>query len=169
MYIQRNRVSLLVCYFCNCGRNKRRASLESRAKKNPHRATLGKVLNVTRGRETRRGAHHPHARIARARDTHRRRWLIWRPDLTRGVPPHLTTDSARTRDRGGSRATFLARPTLPRSVARFLRTRFRLARGPRRRAGGDKIPAHRTARAGVSRARCFSVRCFSVPARRSRR
>ena len=64
----RNLIILLVCFSCKCGRNKRRASLESRAKKNPLRATLGKALNVTRGRETRRGADHA-TRVSLARET----------------------------------------------------------------------------------------------------
>jgi hypothetical protein len=68
-----------------------------------------------------------HARIARARDTRSRRSLVSWLSVPRGFHTHLSTDRARRRDCRGSRDAFLARPTLARSVARFLRTRFRLA------------------------------------------
>lgn len=68
-----------------------------------------------------------HARIARARDTRSRRSLVSWLSVLRGFHTHLSTDRARRRDCRGSRDAFLARPTLARSVARFLRTRFRLA------------------------------------------
>ena len=109
-----------------------------------------------------------HARIARARDAFCRRSLVSRPEIALGFPPHLSTDSARTRDCEGSRHTFLARPTLLRSVARFLRTRFRLAR---RTHDAPAIPNRNTGRAKSERveSRCFSERCFSALARPSRR
>lgn len=91
-----------------------------------------------------------HARIARPRDTRSRRSLVSWLSVPRGFHPHLSTDRARTRDCRGSRDAFLARPTLARSVARFLRTRFRLARG---RRGAPAVTPNRStgrARAGAS-------------------
>lgn len=158
--------SLFSRAFCTIS-GKHETQIVFRAKKST-RASFGKVLRVTRG-----ARHAVAPTTARAYRTRARRVLSTLARLETvnrsRISAALSTGSARTRNRGGSRHAFLARPTLPRSVARFLRTRFRLAQRPRRRAGGDLEPKRRARESGRVGLRCFSVRCFSAPARPSRR
>ena len=151
--------------------NERRSSL-SRAKKNPRaRLFTGKVLNVRRGRETRRGAHHAtrasHARETRALDARSSRGFLSLADFTR-----ISRQTALGGGTAEDHATHFSRDRLsPEASRAFFERAFdsQTARTPRC-AGGDPEPKHRTRESGRGGAsRCFSARCFSAAARPSRR
>ena len=143
-----------------------------RAKKNPRaRLFTGKVLNVRRGRETRRGAHHAtrasHARETRALDARSSRGFLSLADFTR-----ISRQTALGGGTAEDHATHFSRDRLsPEASRAFFERAFdsQTARTPRC-AGGDPEPKHRTRESGRGGAsRCFSARCFSAAARPSRR
>ena len=143
-----------------------------RAKKNPRaRLFTGKVLNVRRGRETRRRAHHAtrasHARETRALDARSSRGFLSLADFTR-----ISRQTALGGGTAEDHATHFSRDRLsPEASRAFFERAFdsQTARTPRC-AGGDPEPKHRTRESGRGGAsRCFSARCFSAAARPSRR
>lgn len=152
--------------------NERRSSLQNGAKKNPRaRLFTGKVLNVRRGRETRRVAHHAtrasHARETRALDARSSRGFLSLADFTR-----ISRQTALGGGTAEDHATHFSRDRLsPEASRAFFERAFdsQTARTPRC-AGGDPEPKHRTRESGRGGAsRCFSARCFSAAARPSRR
>lgn len=147
-------------------------ALAFRAKKNPRaRLFTGKVLNVRRGRETRRVAHHAtrasHARETRALDARSSRGFLSLADFTR-----ISRQTALGGGTAEDHATHFSRDRLsPEASRAFFERAFdsQTARTPRC-AGGDPEPKHRTRESGRGGAsRCFSARCFSAAARPSRR
>ena len=142
-----------------------------RQKKSTRASLHGKGVNVRRGRETRRVAHHAtrasHARETRALDARSSRGFLSLADFTR-----ISRQTALGGGTAEDHATHFSRDRLsPEASRAFFERAFdsQTARTPRC-AGGDPEPKHRTRESGRGGAsRCFSARCFSAAARPSRR
>ena len=170
VYILEIPMAFFIRRFRSIAGNERRSFVG--AKKNPRaRLFTGKVLNVRRGRETRRVAHHAtrasHARETRALDARSSRGFLSLADFTR-----ISRQTALGGGTAEDHATHFSRDRLsPEASRAFFERAFdsQTARTPRC-AGGDPEPKHRTRESGRGGAsRCFSARCFSAAARPSRR